>query len=270
MRFGSCPEFISDCYDHSNTFEHQNELESKLALLELNEMRDSSNTRKSISQRGSNASTDNTNYSTSGNYKDEMIFLDNNFDDNLTYMDQFSQQEIIRADSNNFVDESKPFIGAGHYSGFSGDIIADEEEEEDFNNDAGERNTMHEHLMDQMANTLNTLNISNNDIYTQILGIGSDLNDLKFLLQTWCLEGPFPPDMIINTPRGSLISINSTAQCTLVEWNQIANKMKVELMIDPGRQKLVQNSPMKRYYGDLYPNNGRDNTTCIQRGHLFA
>lgn len=269
MRFGSCPEFISDCYDHSNTFESHEELELKLSGMTIGDVKDASNIENRISQRGSNASTDNTNYSNDNNnyknptvFNEEMIFMNDDDNNTTTYRDQFSQQEIRRNSSAKSENGSKPFIGAGHYSGFSGDIITDDEEELPISTT--------EHLMDQMTNTLNTLNISNNDVYALILSAGSDLDDLKFLLQTWCLEGPFPPDLALNTPRGNIVSINTTAQCTLVEWNETANTMKLELMIDPMRRRLVLNSPMKRYYGELYPNNGRDKATATQRDHLFV
>lgn len=259
MRFGSCPEFISDCYDHS--VERSTALENQMSILQLEENR-------SI-QRGSNASTDNTYYSHSSLIEDKTMYTrvkDSCADlvftpDEEDFVDQFSQQEKIQY-SEQEVQPVKPFIGAGHYSGFSGEVIYD------YHNTEEEQHKDHTdtQLMDQMVNTLNTLHISNS-VYNQILQNDRDIEDLKFLLQYWCLEGPFSPEMPLECPSGHRVSINSTVNCTLDQWNYAASHMKVELLMDPEKRLLVENSPMKRYYGDLYPNNGRDKS---YRGHLFA
>lgn len=87
--------------------------------------------------------------------------------------------------------------------------------------------------------------------------------DLICLLQKWCLEGPYPGDQDVKFcyRRGRYITIFNTINTDEMNWRQLATIMKHCLKQNEDCASLVDVSPMMRYYGDLYPNNGRDENT---------
>lgn len=84
--------------------------------------------------------------------------------------------------------------------------------------------------------------------------------DLVCLLQKWCLEGPYSTDQSARFcfVRGRHITISNTIYTNEETWGQLASIMKYCLKRTEDCASLVQVSPMMRYYGDLYPDNGRD------------
>lgn len=85
-------------------------------------------------------------------------------------------------------------------------------------------------------------------------------HDLVCLLQKWCLEGPYPIDQSARFcfQRGRNITIGNTVAVNDQLWRQLALIMKECLKQTEDSVSLVKMSPMMRYYGDLYPDNGRD------------
>lgn len=249
MRFGSCPEFIGDCYG-----ENAESLEGGLAWSGL----------AGEGPRGAGRA--------SGSVANSVNVLEEDAED------VFGLEE-----------EASPFIGAGQYSGFAGGL---DPTPACSNREAAVNIAVSSTIgsawtdpIDTMAHCLQRLDLG--DPLCDILSPGSTAADVRHLLQRWCLEGPFDPEVRVEGPRGPL-SIATTVKCTLSEWNALAAAMKIELETDPQWRGVVENSPMKRYYGELYPNNGRDRATAaagmssdgfagagagagsIQRDNLFA
>lgn len=98
--------------------------------------------------------------------------------------------------------------------------------------------------------------------------------DLILLLRRWCLNGPYDAcDTIQICPwRGKQIGISNTVVIDIMEvyeedgqrpirrdlefwsvWKALAMAMKRTLI---EYRDIVEMSPMYRYYGDLYPDNG--------------
>lgn len=93
------------------------------------------------------------------------------------------------------------------------------------------------------------------------LEMDAEIDDLIKLLKKWCLEGPYPiNEYVFELKRNRRVSISNTITTNHLIWKQLALLMKGCLK-DSSNEKearLVQMSPMYRYYGDLYPDNGRD------------
>ncbi|ODQ46312.1 hypothetical protein PICMEDRAFT_127924 [Pichia membranifaciens NRRL Y-2026] len=104
------------------------------------------------------------------------------------------------------------------------------------------------------------------------LQLGATLNDLIRLLRKWCLEGPYAPNMgiFVCYSRGKEVSISNTFAAGAHHWKQLALMMKECLKQEETELRLVQMSPMYRYYGDLYPDNGRDTKEPALDGIFFA
>lgn len=107
-------------------------------------------------------------------------------------------------------------------------------------------------------------------VYVQLLNDARH-HDLVCLLQKWCLEGPYPIDQSVRFcfQRGRNITIKNTVVVDDIMWKQLAVIMKECLKQTEDTSSLVTMSPMMRYYGDLYPDNGRDeNIEYIQMGEM--
>lgn len=92
------------------------------------------------------------------------------------------------------------------------------------------------------------------------LKLGATFDDLVRLLKKWCLEGPYAPDACVFMchNRRREVSISSTIETDAGKWRYLALIMKECLKQEETELALVRMSPMFRYYGDLYPDNGRD------------
>lgn len=98
--------------------------------------------------------------------------------------------------------------------------------------------------------------------------INATFDDLIQLLRRWCLEGPYPTEETVFTcySRRKKVSISNTVQIDNYNWKQLALVMKTYLLHNDLEKPLVQMSPMYRYYGDLYPDNGRDDNMVSANG----
>lgn len=95
-----------------------------------------------------------------------------------------------------------------------------------------------------------------------MLRIANDawLTDLFQLLRKWCLEGPYEVDecVFFCYSRNKSVCIKNTVNTTAGTWRNLALIVKKCLQEDQKLETLVKASPMFRYYGELYPDNGRD------------
>jgi hypothetical protein len=85
--------------------------------------------------------------------------------------------------------------------------------------------------------------------------------DLIHLLRKWCLEGPYDinESVFFCYSRGRNVNIANTVRILdAYIWRQLALIVKEYLVYQESNSQLVRLSPMFRYYGDLYPDNGRD------------
>lgn len=90
----------------------------------------------------------------------------------------------------------------------------------------------------------------------------AEINDLIELLKKWCLDGPYPINEYVFEcgKRKKKVSISNTITTNHFIWKQLSLLMKGCLKDSYNEKeiRMVQMSPMYRYYGDLYPDNGRD------------
>lgn len=70
--------------------------------------------------------------------------------------------------------------------------------------------------------------------------------------------------------RGKEVSISNTFAADAHQWKQLALIMKECLRQEETELREVQMSPMYRYYGDLYPDNGRDTKMSTVDGMFFC
>lgn len=102
--------------------------------------------------------------------------------------------------------------------------------------------------------------------YVSISGISIKLKsdatpeDVMKLLKKWCLEGPYLITQSIFKcyTRNKNVSVSNTIEFDRDTWKQLAIIMKCALKDNEEDQKLITLSPMYRYYGDLFPDNGRE------------
>lgn len=131
------------------------------------------------------------------------------------------------------------------------------------------------HFQQDINNNDNTVNERNNaEVFKFLKGVhdagicftlesNATMDDLIRLLKKWCLEGPYSINACVFMcyARTKEVSISNTIKdYDLRNWRKLSLLMKKclkEGIVECGL-KLIQMSPMVRYYGDLYPDNGRD------------
>lgn len=300
MNIGKYPEFISDCYDpddfeidisgHINSNKADNVLVSGYTYSEfdripgLKNVENVANVEALSSPRGLELSSSALNQLDSNMYMNEILISKPKSISNST--ESFQYESNISTDTSIHLasgpnqtdfysckdDESMSvidniseeiIIGAGHYGAFSSN-----------NNEQSE--PKNEDPLDLVMRTMNRFSISND---TRIVPViieecqfliefrpSTQICDLFELLRHWCMDGPFPTFESINI-GGKNITIEESVKCDFETWHQMALRMKQH--IENGINEDWKNCIMVRYYGSLYPDNGRDQL-ITKREHFFA